>query len=150
MQAFENRKGRRLYHIEDEIEVGIALVGSEVKAIRLGRVDMTGSYAIIVEGEVILKDLHIGNYEASGHFAHDTRRPRRLLLHKEEIKKLTGKVNEKGYTLIPLKLYFNKKGLVKILLGIAKGKRKIERREDEKERDEEREIERFIKKELGH
>jgi len=150
MQAFENRKGRRLYHIEDEIEVGIALVGSEVKAIRLGRVDMTGAYAIIEKGDVILKEMFIGHYEATGNFAHETRRPRRLLLHKEEIKKLKGKVNEKGYTLIPLKLYFNKKGLAKVLLGIARGKRKIERREDEKERDEEREIERLIKKEIGH
>ncbi|MGQ9705690.1 MAG: SsrA-binding protein SmpB [bacterium] len=150
MQVFENRKGRRLYHIESEIEVGIALVGSEVKAIRLGRVDLTSAYAIIEEGKVILKDMFIGHYEKAGHFAHDIRRPRHLLMHKDEIKKIKGKIKEKGYTLIPLKLYFNNKGLAKILLGIARGKKKIERREDDKARDEEREIEKLIKKEMEH
>jgi len=149
MRSFENRKARRLFHIEDEIEAGISLRGSEVKAVRMGRIDLSGSYATVEDGEVILRKMHIGQYEADGHLDHKPKRPRKLLLHKDEIKKLTSRVCERGYTLIPLRVYFNNKGILKVLLGLARGKKKIEKKIEKRRKDEEREISRIIKKELG-
>ncbi|MDY6793222.1 MAG: SsrA-binding protein SmpB [Thermodesulfobacteriota bacterium] len=137
----ENRKARHNYFIEDKLEAGIALKGTEVKSLRLGRGNLKDSYAKIVNGEVFVHQMHIGPYPFAYYGNHDPLRPRKLLLHKHEIKRLYGKVNEKGSSLIPLRVYF-KRGKVKITLAIAKGKRKYDKRQAIRKRDEKRELER--------
>ncbi len=137
----ENRKARFNYFIEDEYEAGMVLVGTEVKSLRIGKVHLKDSYARIVKGEVFVYQMHIGAYPFAHHGNHDPLRPRKLLLHKYEIKKLYGKVNEMGYSLVPLRVYF-KGGKVKIKLGLAKGKRKHDKRETIRRRDEKRELDR--------
>jgi SsrA-binding protein len=140
----ENRKARFDYHIENEYEAGLVLLGTEVKSLRQGRVNLKDSYAQIRKGEVFVYQLHIGAYPFAYYGNHDPLRPRKLLLHKYEIKRLYGKVNEKGYTLVPLKIYF-KNGKVKMTVGLAKGKRKYDKREAIKRRDEQRELDRIKK-----
>ncbi|HDM89687.1 MAG TPA: SsrA-binding protein SmpB [candidate division WOR-3 bacterium] len=142
----ENRKARHDYEILETYEAGIVLKGSEVKSIREGRVSLVDSYATVENGEVILHNLHIAPYESASHFGHDPKRPRKLLLNKYEIKRLIGKVKEKGLTLIPLKIYF-KKHLVKVELALVRGKRKYEKREAIKRRMIEEEIQRALKRE---
>jgi SsrA-binding protein len=137
----ENRKARHNYFIEDKFEAGMVLKGTEVKSLRLGRGNLKDSYARIVNGEVYVYQMHIGAYPFAYYGNHDPLRPRKLLLHKYEIKRLYGKVNEKGSSLIPLKVYF-KGGKVKITLAIAKGKRKYDKRETIRKRDDKRELER--------
>ena len=137
----ENRKARRNYFIVDEYEAGIELRGTEVKSLRLGQANLKDSYARIKNGEVFVYQLHIAPYPFAYYDNHDPLRPRKLLLHRYEIKRLYGKVNEKGHTLVPLRLYF-KGGRVKILLALAKGKRKYDKREAIKRRDEKRDMER--------
>ena len=137
----ENRKARHNYFIEDKFEAGMVLKGSEVKSLRLGSVNLKDSYARIVNGEVFVHQMHIGAYPFAYYGNHDPLRPRKLLLHKNEIKKLYSKVNEKGSSLIPLRVYF-KGGKVKITLAIAKGKRKYDKRETIRKRDDKRELER--------
>ncbi len=137
----ENRKARHNYFIEDKFEAGMVLKGTEVKSLRLGNANLKDSYARIVNGEVFVHQMHIGAYPFAYYGNHDPLRPRKLLLHKSEIKKLYGKVNEKGSSLIPLRVYF-KGGKVKITIAIAKGKRKYDKRETIRKRDEKREIER--------
>jgi len=137
----ENRKARYNYFIEDKFEAGMVLKGTEVKSLRLGNANLKDSYARIVNGEVFVHQMHIGAYPFAYYGNHDPLRPRKLLLHKNEIKKLYSKVNEKGSSLIPLRVYF-KGGKVKITLAIAKGKRKYDKRETIRKRDEKREIER--------
>jgi len=136
-----NRKARHDYFIEDEYEAGLVLKGTEVKSLRLGKANLKDSYARIKDGEVFVYQLHIGPYPFAYYDNHDPLRPRKLLLHKREIKRLYGKINEKGHTLVPLKLFF-KNGKVKILLALAKGKRKYDKREAIKRRDEQRELDR--------
>ena len=136
-----NRKARHNYFIEDEYEAGLVLKGTEVKSLRLGKANLKDSYARIKDGEVFVYQMHIGPYPFAYYDNHDPLRPRKLLLHKREIKRLYGKVNEKGHTLVPLKLYF-KNGKVKMSLALAKGKRKYDKREAIKRRDEQRELER--------
>jgi SsrA-binding protein len=136
-----NRKARHDYFIEDEYEAGLVLKGTEVKSLRLGKANLKDSYAKIKDGEIFVYQMHIGPYPFAYYDNHDPLRPRKLLLHKREIKRLYGKVNEKGHTLVPLKLYF-KNGKVKISLALAKGKRKYDKREAIKRRDEQRELER--------
>lgn len=133
----ENRKARRDYFIVDEYEAGLVLKGTEVKSLRQGRANLKDSYARIQNGEVFVYQLHIAPYAFAHYDNHDPLRPRKLLLHRYEIKRLYGKVNEKGHTLIPLRLYF-KDGKAKILLALAKGKRKYDKREAIKRRDEQR------------
>jgi SsrA-binding protein len=140
----ENRKARHNYFIEDKFEAGVVLKGTEVKSLRLGRGNLKDSYARIVNGEVFVHQMHIGAYPFAYYGNHDPLRPRKLLLHKHEIKRLYGKVNEKGSSLIPLRVYF-KGGKVKITLAIAKGKRKYDKREAIRKRDEKREVERETK-----
>ncbi|HHV78743.1 MAG TPA: SsrA-binding protein SmpB [Firmicutes bacterium] len=140
----ENRKARHDYFVEDTIEAGIALVGSEVKSLRLGRANLKDSYAEIKGREVFLRGMHIAPYEYSNRFNHDPLRARKLLLHKHEILKLASKVRERGYTLVPLKVYF-KRGIAKVELALAKGKKSFDRRADIAERDAKRAIERAIK-----
>jgi SsrA-binding protein len=140
----ENRKARHNYFIDDQLEAGMALLGTEVKSLRLGRAHLKDAYAKIKQGEVFVYQLHIGAYPFAHYGNHDPLRPRKLLLHKSEIKRLYGKVNEKGYSLIPLRIYFVN-GKAKIILGLAKGKRKYDKREAIRRRDQKRELDRMKK-----
>ncbi len=137
----ENRKARYNYFIVDEFEAGMILMGTEVKSLRLGSVHLKDSYAKIKNGEVFVFQMHISPYPFAYYENHDPLRPRKLLLHKYEIKRLYGKINEKGMSLIPLKVYF-KNGKAKITLALAKGKRKYDKRETIRRRDEKRDLER--------
>ena len=134
-----NRKARYDYFIEDEFEAGVVLTGTEIKSIREGKVNLGDSYAIIRNEEIYLLNTHISSYEAGNIFNHDEDRTRKLLMHKSEIKKLNNKVTLEGYTLIPLKIYFNK-GRAKVLIGLCKGKKNYDKREAIKKRDTEREM----------
>lgn len=140
----QNRKARHNYFIEDKIEAGIVLMGTEVKSLRLGRVNLKDAYAQIRNGEVFVYQMHIGPYPFAYFDNHEPRRPRKLLLHRREIDKLYGKVNEKGLSLIPLQIYF-KGGRAKISLAIARGKRKYDKRESIRRRDAQREMQRTRK-----
>jgi SsrA-binding protein len=140
----ENRKAKFNYFIEDTYEAGMVLLGTEVKSLRLGKINLKDSYARIKKGEVFVHQMHIGTYPFATHNNHEPLRKRKLLLHKYEIKKLYGKANEKGYALIPLKVYFSQ-GKVKLTLAIAKGKRKHDKREAIRRRDEQRDLERSKK-----
>lgn len=134
-----NRKARYDYEIEEEYEAGIVLTGTEIKSIRLGKVNIKDSYAIIKNEEIFLLNTHISSYEKGNIFNHNEDRTRKLLMHKQEIKKLNNKLLLEGYTLIPLKIYFVK-GRAKILLGLCKGKKNYDKRETIKKRDTEREM----------
>jgi len=140
----ENRKARFNYFIEDTYEAGMVLLGTEVKSLRLGRVNLKDSYARIRKGEVFVHQIHIGAYPFAYYGNHDPLRIRKLLLHKREIKKLYGKVNEKGYSLIPIKLYFQN-GKAKLTLALARGKRKYDKRETIRKREQERDLQRSKK-----
>ncbi|MGN0992359.1 MAG: SsrA-binding protein SmpB [Bacilli bacterium] len=142
-----NRKARHNYFIEEEIECGIELLGSEVKSIREGSCNIKDSYARIKKGEVFVINMFIKKYSHSYEvFNESETRPRKLLLHKKEIKKLTDKITKEGYTLIPLKIYFNKDNRAKLLLGVCKGKKNYDKRETIKERDIKRKLERDLKR----
>ena len=143
----ENRKARHDYFVEDTYEAGIVLVGCEVKSIRQGLVNLRDSFAIIKNGEVFAVGMHVAPYQMGSYFNHDPRRNRKLLLNKAEIRKLKAKVEQKGYTLVPLKIYF-KDALVKVELGLCKGKETHDKRESIKRREEDRKIDR-IKKEYN-
>lgn len=141
----DNRQARFLYEILETYEAGIELVGTEVKSIREGRVNLRDGYAYIRDGEAWLSNVHISPYQASGqYFNHEPRRNRRLLLHRQEINKLIGKVEQQGLTLVPLKMYF-KKGWVKVSIGLAKGKKIYDKRETIKRRQDQRDINRAMK-----
>lgn len=134
-----NRKANYDYEIIDTYEAGVVLTGTEIKSIRLGRITLKDSYAIIKNNEIFLLNVHISSYEQGNRFNHDELRTRKLLLHKKEIIKLKEKIDKEGFTIIPLKLYFVK-GKVKILLGLAKGKTNYDKREAIKKKDIERQI----------
>ena len=138
MIEIKNKKAYFDYTIQEEIEAGISLVGTEIKSVRKGSVDLKDSFIIIKNNEAFLLNMYIAKYEEGNRFNHDERRTRKLLLHKKEIKKLKEKVSNEGLTLIPLKLYF-KKNYVKILIGICKGKKLYDKRASIKERDLKRE-----------
>ncbi len=140
----QNRKAFHDYQIEDKIEAGINLKGTEVKSVREGRINLKDSYVIIKQGEAFLLNCHISPYSHGNIMNHDPVRTRKLLLHKKEISKLQGKLQEKGYSLIPLKVYF-KGPFIKIEIGLAKGKKFFEKRETIKTREAKREIERAMK-----
>lgn len=144
----ENRKARFDYFVEDTIECGIVLEGTEVKCVKGGNLSFPDAFAEIINGEVWVKNLHIAEYSFSSVFNHNPDRAKKLLLHKEQIKRLTRKVEEKGWTLIPLDFYL-KKGRVKVTLGVCKGKKAFDKRESIKARDTERLVAREIKKELN-
>lgn len=139
-----NKKAYHDYFIEETFEAGIELQGSEVKSIRLGNVNLKDSYAVIKNGEVFLMGAHVSPYEKGSHYNPEAKRSRRLLMHKAEIRKLNQKVKEKGYTLVVTKLYF-KDALVKVELGLAKGKEGHDKRAVLKEREQKRDIERALK-----
>jgi len=141
----QNRRAKRDYWIEETYEAGIALLGSEVKALREGRVNLQDGYAQIENGEVYLLNVHISPYAHGNRFNHDPLRPRQLLLHKREIKRLIGKVQQRGYTLIPLSIYF-KGGWAKVELALAKGKKAYDRREELRRKALEKEFERSYTK----
>ncbi len=141
----ENRKARHDYFVEETYEAGIVLVGSEVKSCRAGRVNLRDAYAQIKDGEIFLLNCHISPFEPANRFNHEPLRPRKLLMHKAEILRLYGKVRERGFTLIPLRLYFNQKGKVKVELALAKGKRAHDKREDIAAREARREIARALR-----
>ena len=143
--AAENRKARYNYTIEDTVEAGIVLTGSEVKSLREGRANIAESYARNEDGEIFLVNAHISEYKQAGQFGHDVRRPRKLLLHRRQIARLSASVQRDGATLVPLKLYFNDRGIAKLLLGLAVGKRKFDKRETEKRRDWERQKARLMR-----
>lgn len=143
----QNKKARHDYFIEQTIEAGIVLSGTEVKSIRQGKVNLKDSYATITGGEVLLNGMHISPYEQGNIFNKDPLRDRKLLLHKAEITRLIGLTQQKGLTLVPLQLYF-KRGKVKLELGVAKGKKLFDKREDIAERDAKREIDRRLKESM--
>lgn len=140
----DNRKARHEYFIEDQYEAGLSLLGTEVKSLRMGRANLKDSYARIKRGEIFVYQMHISPYPFAYYNNHEPLRPRKLLLHKHEINKLYGKVNEKGYALIPLKLYF-KEGKAKLTLALAKGKRSHDKRDTIRRRDQKRELDRMKK-----
>ncbi len=139
-----NKKAYHDYFIEDTYEAGVVLVGCEVKSVRLGNVNLRDSFVMIKNGEVFMVGAHISPYKMGSYFNVDPRRTRKLLLNKSEINKLRGKVEQKGYTLIPLKIYF-KGSLVKIELGLCKGKELHDKRASIKERENKRSLERVMK-----
>src|SRR5580704_16259268 len=141
----ENRKARFNYAIEDTIETGIALTGTEVKSIRNGKTTIAESYADSKDGEIWLINANIPEYLQANRFNHEPKRPRKLLLHKKQINRLMGAVDRDGMTLIPLKLYFNERGRAKLLLAVAKGKKLHDKRESEKKRDWGREKGRLLR-----
>ena len=143
-----NRKAKFNYEILERIEAGISLLGSEVKSVRGGAISLKESHAEIKGGEVFLINCNISPYEAASRFNHEPKRDRKLLLHRREIKRLTGKIQEKGLTLVPTKVFFNDKGKVKVEVSLAKGKRAYRKREVIRERDRDRELRAELKKSL--
>lgn len=147
-QIAGNRKAFRDFSVLERLEAGIELHGTEVKSVRAGNVNLTGGYAAVERGQVFLRDVHIHQYEQGNRFNHESVRPRRLLLHKKEILKLQQQTAEKGHTVVPLKIYF-KGGLIKVELGVCKGKGTHDRREDIKRKTADREAERAISQHRG-
>lgn len=142
-----NRRARHDYSVDDNYECGIELLGTEVKSFRDGKISFPDAWAEVVKGEVWLRSLRIAENPFSSFFNHDPDRNKRLLLHREEIKRIARKVDEKGYTLIPLSFYF-KKGRVKVDLGLCKGKKTYDKRADIRERDISREVSREFRQKL--
>jgi len=139
-----NRKAGFRYHILDTFEAGIALVGSEVKALRQKNADLSDSYAHMVGGELFLHNLHIGEYRQAGVQQHPPKRRRKLLMHRRELRRVAGKVEERGMTLVPLELYFGGRGFAKVRLGLCKGKSRVDKRHALKEKGIRREIQRGL------
>jgi SsrA-binding protein len=141
----ENRKARFNYDIEEKLEAGIQLTGSEVKSLRTGRANIAESYASEEGGELYLINAHIAEYAQAARDGHAPTRPRKLLLHKREIEKLLAAIQRQGMTLVPLKLYFNARGIAKIELGLARGKKMHDKRDTEKKRDWQRQKGRLMR-----
>jgi SsrA-binding protein len=141
----ENRKARHEYFITDSFEAGIMLLGSEVKSLRVGQTNIAESYASFEEGGLWLINSYIAEYKGATLFQHDPRRKRKLLMHSAEIKKLKLAIERKGMTIVPLEMYFNKKGIAKVKIGLAEGKKLHDKRETEKKRDWNREKARLMR-----
>lgn len=139
-----NRKARHEYFIEETIEAGIVLKGTEVKSVREGRVNIKESYGVVENGEVFIYNMHISPYEQGNIYNTDPLRKKKLLLHKREIRKLESAVMQKGYTLVPLSVYINEDGLVKVELAVAKGKKLYDKRESIAKRDAERRMQQHL------
>jgi SsrA-binding protein len=139
-----NRKARHNYFIVDRFEAGIELLGTEVKSMRDGLVDLSAGFAAIENGQVFLRDVHIKPYEFGHQFNHEPRRPRKLLLHKHEIKRLFGSLTQKGMTMIPLSMYLNKRGFIKVELGLCRGRQAPDKRERLRKEAADRETSRAI------
>jgi SsrA-binding protein len=143
--TIDNRRARHEYHILESVEAGLALTGTEVKSIRQGGVSLNEAYARFRDGEAWLLSMHIPAYKQGSFSNVDPNRPRKLLLHKEQIKDLMARVKEKGLTIVPLRMYFTR-GMVKVQLGLARGKKVWDKREDVAKRDVEREISRHVRR----
>ena len=140
-----NKKAKHDYFIEETYEAGIVLTGTEIKSIRLGRISLKESYAKIENGEVFIYQMNISPYEQGNRYNVEPLRPRKLLLHKQEIRKLIGYTTMKGLTLVPLKMYINEEGRTKVEIAVARGKKNYDKREDIARRDAKRDIDRKIK-----
>ena len=138
-----NRKARHDYHIDDTFEAGMVLTGTEIKSIRAGRVNLRDSFATVKEGELWLLNAHIAPYDQGTYANHEPRRPRKLLMHRREINRIAGKLQEKGFTLVPLRLYL-KNNLAKVELGLARGKKQYDKRAALRQRETRREIDRAV------
>ena len=145
MAELSNRQAYHEYFIDAKYEAGMVLLGTEVKSLRAGRASFNDSYCLIHKGEIWLKSLHIAEYSHGTVNNHDPLRDRKLLLEKREIKKIEAKLKEKGYTLVPLRIFFNDKNLAKIEIGLARGKKLYDKRESIKQKDVEREMKRYLK-----
>jgi SsrA-binding protein len=146
----ENRVARMRYEFISTYECGIELLGTEIKSVRSGRMNLRDGYARVKDRQIYLHNVHITPWESAGHyFNHEALRPRRLLLHKYEIRKLASKQDEPGLTLVPTKAYFNESGFLKIEIALARGKQLQDRREDIKKRENDRELKRIVKTSLG-
>jgi SsrA-binding protein len=141
----QNRRARFDYFIEEVIEAGIVLMGSELKSLRQSKASISESFAADEKGELYLINSYIEAYTSASHFGHESRRHRKLLLKRRELNKLLGAVQRKGITIVPISIYFNEKGRVKVELGIAKGKRQVDKRATEKDRDWQRQKSRIMK-----
>ncbi|MCR5481265.1 MAG: SsrA-binding protein SmpB [Clostridia bacterium] len=141
-----NKKARHEYFIEEVYEAGIVLTGTEIKSVRQGKVNIKESYAKIENGEMIIYSMHISPYEQGNRFNADPLRPRKLLLHKQEIRKLIGYTTQKGLTLVPLNMYINEKGIAKMEIAVARGKKLYDKREDLAKRDTDRKMQQAMKK----
>jgi SsrA-binding protein len=135
-----NKRARHDYHILETWEAGVVLTGSEVKSLRLGKANLSDAFAVVQEGELFLINLHIPPYEQANQFNHEPTRTRKLLLHRQEIRRLIGGIERKGLTLIPLELYFKPRGIAQVRIALAKGKKQHDKREDERKRDDERDM----------
>ncbi len=140
-----NRRARHEYFIEETFEAGVVLTGTEVKSLRLGHGNLSDSFALISQNEIFLHNCHISPYDFGNRFNHEPLRTRKLLLHREEIRKLFSKTREKGLTLVPLQIYFNEKGKIKLELALAKGKKLYDKREDLAKKDAAREVDRTLR-----
>ena len=143
-----NRKAYHDYHIEDTLEAGLVLTGTEIKSIRGGRVNLKDSYARAENGEMWLVNAHIAQYPGGNRYNHEPTRPRKLLLHQREIADFGSQIERRGYTVVPLKLYL-KKGIAKVELGLARGKKQYDKREAIAQRDDQRQMERALKQDPG-
>lgn len=141
----ENRKARHDYFIDEEVEAGLMLTGTEVKSLRAGKASLSDAHAGEMQGEIWLFNSYIAEYEGGNRFNHAPRRARKLLMHKRQIDRLLGLVRIKGCTLVPLRVYFTKKGYAKVMLGVARGKKQYDKRESQKQRAWDREKERLLK-----
>lgn len=143
----QNKKARHDFTIEETFEAGIVLQGTEIKSIRNGRINLKDSFARVNNGEVFLHNMHISPYEQGNIHNHEPTRARKLLLHRKQINQLIGQTQQKGYSLVPLKVYI-KNGVAKVLIGLGRGKKKYDKREDLKRKQQKREIDRAIKDSL--
>ena len=143
--AAQNRRARHDYLIEDKLEAGLVLHGTEVKVLRQGGASIAEAYADVQSGELFLVNANIPEYKASAHFNHQPRRPRKLLLHRKQVDRLLGAVRREGVTIVPLALYFNERGRAKVELGLATGKRKSDKRQAERDRDWQRNKARLLR-----
>ena len=145
MSETRNRSAYHEYFIDDKFEAGMVLTGTEVKSIRQGKVSFNDSYCLLQKGEVFVRSMHIAEYSHGNINNHEPTRDRKLLLKKREIRKIESKLKEKGYTLVPLRVYFSEKGLAKMDIGLGKGKKLHDKRETLRKKDVEREMKRYIK-----
>ena len=145
MADIRNRSAFHDYSIEDKYDAGMVLTGTEVKSLRDGRASFNDSYCYFNKGELWIKSLHIAEYSHGTVNNHDPLRERKLLLQRKELRKMEAKIKEKGFTIVPLRIFFNEKGLVKMEIGLGKGKKHYDKRESIKQRDTEREMKRYIK-----
>jgi SsrA-binding protein len=141
----KNRSAYFEYQIDDKYDAGMVLTGTEVKSLRSGKVSFNDSYCIFQDGELFIKSLHISEYELGTYANHAPVRDRKLLLHKKEIRKMMGKIKEKGFTIIPLRIYFSESGKAKVQIGLARGKKLHDKRESIKQRESDRELRRIHK-----